>query len=104
MASFAAFGGILFGYDTGTIGGIIAMDDWLKAFGTYDATGTLGLATNGYYLPANDKSLVVSILSAGTFFGALIPSLLLSFYPPSLLLSQWLEVQEDQAAVSLPRA
>jgi sugar porter (SP) family MFS transporter len=72
MASFAAFGGILFGYDTGTIGGIIAMDDWLKAFGTYDATGTLGLATNGYYLPANDKSLVVSILSAGTFFGALI--------------------------------
>jgi SP family sugar:H+ symporter-like MFS transporter len=72
MASFAAFGGILFGYDTGTIGGIIAMDDWLQTFGTYDSTGTLGLSTLGYYLPANDKSLVVSILSAGTFFGALI--------------------------------
>ncbi|KZP15729.1 hypothetical protein FIBSPDRAFT_958568 [Athelia psychrophila] len=51
MASFAAFGGILFAYDTGTIGGIIAMDDWLKVFGTYDGTHTLGLATNGYYLP-----------------------------------------------------
>lgn len=57
-------------YDTGTIGGIIAMDDWLKNFGTFDSTGTLGLQTNGYYLPANDKSLVVRI-----------PHLLLSIFP-----------------------
>ncbi|KJA21016.1 hypothetical protein HYPSUDRAFT_42600 [Hypholoma sublateritium FD-334 SS-4] len=65
MSAFAAFGGILFGYDTGTIGGIIAMDDWLQTFGSFDST-------LGYYLPTKDKSLVVSILSAGTFFGALI--------------------------------
>lgn len=67
MSAFAGFGGILFGYDTGTIGGIIAMDDWLRTFGRYDPTGKLG-----FYLATNDKSLVVSILSAGTFFGALL--------------------------------
>ena len=49
-----AFGGILFGYDTGTIGGIIAMEDWLKNFGSYDSS-------IGYYLPTNNTSLVVRI-------------------------------------------
>ncbi|KAF2738660.1 general substrate transporter [Polyplosphaeria fusca] len=56
---FVAFGGVLFGYDTGTISGILAMPYWLKEF---TSTGEL---------PGNDKSLIVSILSAGTFFGAL---------------------------------
>lgn len=65
MSAFAAFGGILFGYDTGTIGGIIVMDDWLHTFGSFDSSLS-------YYLPTNDQSLVVSILSAGTFFGALL--------------------------------
>ncbi|KAJ7499706.1 monosaccharide importer [Mycena latifolia] len=72
MSAFAAFGGILFGYDTGTIGGVIAMQDWLNVFGTFDPTGVLGKDTNGLYLKTSDKSLVVSILSAGTFFGALL--------------------------------
>ncbi|CCD43169.1 hypothetical protein ACHAPC_000837 [Botrytis cinerea] len=67
IGCFVAFGGLLFGYDTGTIGGILAMDYWRKEFST------------GYVNP-NDKILdvspsqsaaVVSILSAGTFFGAL---------------------------------
>ncbi|KIJ98522.1 hypothetical protein K443DRAFT_133410 [Laccaria amethystina LaAM-08-1] len=65
MSAFAAFGGILFGYDTGTIGGVIAMSDWLETFGKYDSS-------IGWYLPTNESSLVVSILSAGTFFGALL--------------------------------
>ncbi|KAG1806982.1 monosaccharide importer [Suillus subaureus] len=71
MSAFAAFGGILFGYDTGTIGGVIAMDDWLTTFGVYDpsSANTTGF---DYYLPTAHKSLVVSILSAGTFFGALL--------------------------------
>ncbi|KAH9482118.1 Major facilitator-type transporter ecdD [Psilocybe cubensis] len=67
MSAFAGFGGILFGYDTGTIGGVIAMDDWLHLFGKFDPT-------LNWYIPTNDKSLVVSILSAGTFFGALLAS------------------------------
>ncbi|KAJ6544234.1 monosaccharide importer [Mycena capillaripes] len=72
MSAFAAFGGILFGYDTGTIGGVIAMQDWLNTFGSFDPTGVLGSKTNGFYVKTSDKSLVVSILSAGTFFGALL--------------------------------
>ncbi|KAJ7755166.1 monosaccharide importer [Mycena metata] len=77
MSAFAAFGGILFGqvlslYDTGTIGGAIQMDNWLETFGSYDPTHFLGPQTNGYYLRTENKSLVVSILSAGTFFGALL--------------------------------
>ncbi|KAF2263873.1 glucose transporter-like protein [Lojkania enalia] len=58
---FVAFGGILFGYDTGTISGIIAMPYWLREFST----------TDDNELTASQDSLIVSILSAGTFFGAL---------------------------------
>lgn len=71
MTAFAAFGGILFGYDTGTISGIIAMADWLKLFGKPcppDIINTTS-CTKGYYIPSSRQSLVVSILSAGTFFG-----------------------------------
>jgi len=52
MSAFAAFGGILFGYDTGTISGIIAMQDWLHTFGKFDES-------LGWFLPTKDKSLVV---------------------------------------------
>lgn len=53
-------------YDTGTIGGIIAMPQWLKTFstGTVDDLGNPAIT-------AAQSSLIVSILSAGTFFGAL---------------------------------
>ncbi|KAI1000647.1 Major facilitator-type transporter [Podosphaera aphanis] len=66
---FAAFGGILYGYDTGTIGGIMAMRHWKDQFSTGYKT-----IQNGILQPevtASEQSLVVSILSAGTFFGAL---------------------------------
>ncbi|EMD38912.1 hypothetical protein CERSUDRAFT_112620 [Gelatoporia subvermispora B] len=67
MTAFAAFGGILFGYDTGTISGIIQMNDWLSVFGT-----PTGDPSAPYALSSSRESLVVSILSAGTFFGALL--------------------------------
>ena len=67
MTAFAAFGGILFGYDTGTISGIIQMNDWLRKFGVQTSDTTT--YPIGYYLPSSRESLVVSILSAGTFFG-----------------------------------
>jgi sugar porter (SP) family MFS transporter len=65
VAAFAAFGGILFGYDTGTISGVIGSKQFIKDFGDYDQ------ATNEYALGTSRTSLFVSILSAGTFFGAL---------------------------------
>jgi MFS family permease len=47
------------------------MHDWLHTFGTYDPTSD---NQTGYpwVIKTNNKSLVVSILSAGTFFGALL--------------------------------
>jgi SP family sugar:H+ symporter-like MFS transporter len=65
VSAFAAFGGFLYGYDTGTISGIITMDFFNKKYGHPAANGT-------YALTWSDQSLVVSILSAGTFFGALL--------------------------------
>jgi len=69
MVSFAAFAGILYGYDTGTISGITAMKDWLRLFGSEVPVSTdhpYGLA-----ITSSQQSLVTSILSAGTFFGSL---------------------------------
>ena len=86
---FVAFGGVLFGYvvlfhlvqtqrlllltlrflfryDTGTISGILAMDYWQNLFssGYRNSTGHLDVTPS-------QSSAIVSILSAGTFFGAL---------------------------------
>jgi sugar porter (SP) family MFS transporter len=63
---FVAFGGVLFGYDTGTIGGILAMPYWQREF----STGYINTKGDPD-ISASESSLIVSILSAGTFFGAL---------------------------------
>jgi SP family sugar:H+ symporter-like MFS transporter len=39
MTAFAAFGGILFGYDTGVIGGVKEMKDWLCTFADHHKNG-----------------------------------------------------------------
>ncbi|EDR00723.1 uncharacterized protein LACBIDRAFT_313180 [Laccaria bicolor S238N-H82] len=70
MTAFAAFGGILFGYDTGVISGIKEMKSWLRQFGY--ATSDLVNHQTGFAISSSTESLVVSILSAGTFFGALM--------------------------------
>lgn len=57
---FAAFGGVLYGYDTGTISGVMAMPYVLKNF-----------PDNKTAFTSSESSLIVSILSAGTFFGSL---------------------------------
>ncbi|EAQ87103.1 hypothetical protein CHGG_03722 [Chaetomium globosum CBS 148.51] len=71
ISAFVAFGGVLFGYDTGTISGILAMDYWRDLFSTgyRDPKGHLDVSPS-------QSSAIVSILSAGTFFGALASPLL----------------------------
>ncbi|RAO72336.1 uncharacterized protein BHQ10_008348 [Talaromyces amestolkiae] len=66
ISGFVAFGGILYGYDTGTISGVIAMPYWTQTFSTgyRDSSGKLNITSS-------QTSAIVSILSAGTFFGAL---------------------------------
>ncbi|KAF8263986.1 MFS monosaccharide transporter [Lactarius quietus] len=70
MTSFAAFGGILYGYDTGTISGLQQMPNWLETFGHHVPVSST--FPDGYGISSSQRSLVVSILSAGTFFGALL--------------------------------
>ncbi|KAF2235072.1 general substrate transporter [Viridothelium virens] len=67
VGMFVAFGGILFGYDTGTIGGILTMPYWLQTF----STGAIDPDTGGPGITSSQSSQIVSLLSAGTFFGAL---------------------------------
>lgn len=62
ICAFASFGGIFFGYDSGYINGVSGSAAFYKAVEGASATG----------LSPSNSSLIVSILSAGTFFGALI--------------------------------
>ncbi|KAI0846955.1 hexose transporter [Daldinia vernicosa] len=99
---FVAFGGILFGYDTGTISGILAMDFFQNLF----STGYRN--THGHLdVSPSQSSAIVSILSAGTFFGALGSPLLADTIGRrlSLIVSSWVfifGVILQTAAVALP--
>jgi sugar porter (SP) family MFS transporter len=69
MCAFAAFGGIYFGYDSGYINGVLAMDFFVERFEHLDKATT---PSAQFIVPSWQQSLIISILSAGTFFGALI--------------------------------
>jgi MFS family permease len=62
ICAFASFGGIFFGYDSGYINGVLGSQIFI------DAVEGVGMKA----VSDSHQSLVVSILSCGTFFGALI--------------------------------
>ncbi|OAQ78845.1 sugar porter (SP) family MFS transporter [Purpureocillium lilacinum] len=62
LCAFASFGGIFFGYDSGYINGVLGSQIFIDA-----------VMGEGHKAVSESKtSLIVSILSCGTFFGALI--------------------------------
>ncbi|KAF5489628.1 Major facilitator-type transporter ecdD [Colletotrichum siamense] len=63
ICAFASFGGIFFGYDSGYINGVIGNLAFIRKVEGNDQADSMNEA---------DQSLIVSILSCGTFFGALI--------------------------------
>ncbi|KAI0049845.1 sugar transporter [Auriscalpium vulgare] len=68
LAIFIAFGGFLFGYDIGVISGCLIMPDFIRRFGEIDSNGE-------YFLSSSRQSIITSLLSAGTFVGALAQAL-----------------------------
>lgn len=74
MCVFAAFGGFFFGYDSGYIGGVLGMNYFIHQFQKlpYPPAGATTAQSSYFVLSSSNNSLIVSILSAGTFFGALI--------------------------------
>ncbi|KXX74782.1 putative glucose transporter rco-3 [Madurella mycetomatis] len=76
LCTFAAFGGIFFGYDTGWMSGVLAMPYFITLYTglqyDYEARQPIGVSRTEFGLPSSTKSLMTSILSCGTFFGALI--------------------------------
>ncbi|KAK9452818.1 general substrate transporter [Dipodascopsis uninucleata] len=77
MCAFAAFGGIFFGYDSGYISGVMGMDYVIHMLTGLDKDS---VSSDSYVLPSWKKSLITSILSAGTFFGALIAGDLADYF------------------------
>jgi MFS family permease len=72
MCAFASFGGIFFGYDSGYINGVTGSAVFIRLIegdAVVDAAIAAGVAPA---LSSSHLSLITSILSAGTFFGALI--------------------------------
>ncbi|GAB0139049.1 hypothetical protein EsDP_00007265 [Epichloe bromicola] len=69
LCAFASFGGIFFGYDSGYINGVLGSRIFIDAV---EAVGAKEVSES-------NTSLIVSILSCGTFFGALIAGDLADF-------------------------
>ncbi|KAI3341776.1 general substrate transporter [Ustulina deusta] len=76
ICAFAAFGGIFFGYDTGWMGGVLAMPYFIELYTGYHydfATKMpIDVDKKHFIIPSATASLFTSILSLGTFLGALV--------------------------------
>ncbi|KAK3182351.1 hypothetical protein K4F52_006354 [Lecanicillium sp. MT-2017a] len=75
ICAFAAFGGIFFGYDIGWMSGVLGMPYFVSMYTglQYDYDAKLPVDPNANFsLSSHEKSLMTSILSLGTFLGALV--------------------------------
>ncbi|KAI8956382.1 general substrate transporter [Xylaria longipes] len=76
ICAFAAFGGIFFGYDTGWMGGVLAMPYFIEQYTGYhynfDTKMPIDVDEKHFVIPSSTASLFTSILSLGTFLGALV--------------------------------
>jgi len=74
MCAFAAFGGFFFGFDSGYISGVLNMKYFIHTFQglPYPPTNATPAQESNFIMSANNTSLIVSILSAGTFFGSIL--------------------------------
>lgn len=77
VAATVNIGSILFGFDTGIAGGVVALGSFKEEF-------NLTASATEY---ANASSNVVALLNAGAFFGALIPPLIVKFVGRKSLLA-----------------
>lgn len=84
MCAFASFGGIFYGYDSGWVNSVMGMNVFINQY-----TGLPIPPANAdpnsdqvknFVVPSWEQSLIVSILSAGTFFGAIIAGDLADFF------------------------
>lgn len=71
LTSVAYLGSLLFGYDTGVMGSVLALQSFKKDFGLPTDTSGFASAKN-----AHVSSNVVSLLTAGCFFGAIFAAVL----------------------------
>ncbi|EXJ73419.1 uncharacterized protein A1O5_03179 [Cladophialophora psammophila CBS 110553] len=74
ICAFAAFGGIFFGYDSGYVNGVMGMRSFIHQFTgiPYPGPEASVQEMGNFVIPAWRQSLIVSILSAGTFTGAVV--------------------------------
>ncbi|OBT70028.1 hypothetical protein VE03_00655 [Pseudogymnoascus sp. 23342-1-I1] len=82
LCAFAAFGGFFFGYDSGHIGGVLGMKYFVHQFENlpYPAADATAAESAYFVVSSSNNSLIVSILSAGTFFGAILAGDLADWY------------------------
>lgn len=71
----AAFGGMFFGYDIGWMSGVLGMPYVIQQYTgmQYDFAAAAPFdSSRPFVIPSSDKSLITSILSLGTFLGAIV--------------------------------
>ncbi|KAF9731548.1 hypothetical protein PMIN03_002361 [Paraphaeosphaeria minitans] len=71
LTSVAYMGSLLFGYDTGVMGSVLSLEAFKKDFGLPTGSSGFASAQNAYV-----SSNVVSLLTAGCFFGAIAAAFL----------------------------